>query len=118
MGRSKDAEEPNELDISFIRNQTLSIVECKSGSQEHDKSGDVFHKTEAIKKLFGAIRTDSFLCSTGGNLVDASGEVKSHFQTRAANYRCPVLTAKEIRELSEPSNQIELIKKYMFGAKV
>lgn len=57
--------ESNEFDVSFMAEQSLCIVECKTGAQKQDSKGDaVLYKMEAIKAGLGAIRVKAFLATT------------------------------------------------------
>lgn len=46
---------PNDIDVCFMHNHGLAMVECKSGEQEQDKSGgmNTLYKTEAVARQQG-----------------------------------------------------------------
>lgn len=93
----------NEWDIAFMREQSLNIVECKTGEQAQDPSGsDTLYKIEAIKEQLGAIRVRSYLATTAPNVVDTkTGVLKDHIATRAHLYGCKIVTRDVIRQLAE-----------------
>ena len=43
----------NDFDVAFMHNHGLSMVECKTGPQEHDADGgDTLYKVEAVTRQF------------------------------------------------------------------
>lgn len=104
----------NELDVVFMRNHGLSIIECKSGTQEQDKDGDVLYKLEAIKKDFGALHVRSYLATTARNILE-NNTLKKSVKTRADNYNCRILTHDQIRELAKSADSFDLVNRIIFG---
>jgi hypothetical protein len=94
---------PNDIDVCFMHNHGLAMVECKSGSQEHDDSRgmDTLYKTEAVARQQGALRVRSFFATTAANVLDKSGSVRDGLKKRADMYKCTILTREQIRELAE-----------------
>jgi hypothetical protein len=101
----------NELDVAFMNNYGLQMLECKSGSQSHDPNTDILYKVEAIKRQFGAIRVRSFLATTSANVT------KDGVKNRAALYHCDIITAAEICQLANDCDSPDLIRKLMFQSK-
>jgi len=114
VGRCGD-ESGNELDVAFMHNHGLSMIECKSGSQDHDKKADVLYRVEAIKRQFGAIRVGSCLATTASNVLDKDNKVKKPISTRADIYQCRILICDEIRELAQNADNVETVRKLILG---
>jgi hypothetical protein len=95
--------EDNELDIAFMMNQSLCIVECKTGVQEHDPAAkDVLYKSEAIKSGLRALRVKTYLATTSDNVIDPrKGGIKASLLRRADIYDCKIISGEKLRELSE-----------------
>jgi len=91
----------NEWDVVFMKNQSLYTIECKTGEQKQDPTGnETLYKIEAIKSLFGAIRIPSYLITTAPNVLDEKGDVKEHIANRAQIYDCKVITGDVIQRLA------------------
>jgi len=92
----------NDLDVAFMTDQSLRIVECKSGSQEHDKEGsDTLYKIEAIRKQLGALRVRSYLVTTSDNVTDPNtGKIKEHLANRSNLYQCTIVKPDDVRCLA------------------
>ncbi len=103
----------NELDVAFIRDQSLYIVECKTGEQTHDREVGSLYKLEAIKKQFGALRVSSYFASTSPNILE-NGRIKTHLETRAKLYNCRIITRDKLSKLAKTmmssNNEDELVK--------
>jgi hypothetical protein len=95
--------EDNDLDVSFIMNQSLCTVECKTGGQEHDPAGkDVLYKIEAIKSGLRATRVKTYLATTSDNVIDPQkGGIKEPLLRRADIYECKIIAGGKLRELAE-----------------
>jgi len=98
---------PNELDITFMKDQMLYLVECKTGGQLHDKEVNALYKTEAIKKQFGALKVKSIFATTSDNIIDDKKNIKEHIQNRARIYDCTILTRADIKELAEKLDKVK-----------
>jgi hypothetical protein len=97
--------ENNDLDVSFMRNQSLCIVECKTGGQEHDpEANDVLYKIEAIKSGPKALRVDTYLATTSDNVLDPKkGDIKEKLMRRSKIYGCKIIPGWKIREMADHS---------------
>jgi hypothetical protein len=95
--------EDNDLDVAFMMNQSLCIVECKTGGQEHDPAGkDVLYKIEAIKSGLRALRVKTYLAATSDNVIDPrTGGIKDALLRRADIYECKIIAGEILRELAE-----------------
>jgi hypothetical protein len=60
----EDASAPNELDVVFIRNNSLNAIECKSGDLSISQMTDVFYKVAYLNKTFG-LSARSFIATLG-----------------------------------------------------
>ena len=105
----------NDFDVSFMHDYGLAMIECKSGSQDHDPGTDILYKVEAVTRQFRALRVRSYLATTSGNVLDKDGNVKQSLCTRSEIYNCKILTCKEIASLANDSTTAEQIKSLLFG---
>lgn len=112
---------PNDFDVSFMHNQGMVMVECKSGTQLHAPGSgvDVLYKIAAVTAQLRALRVRSFLVTTGENVLDETGKVRGSIQSRANLYNCRILTRERIAELSgmvltESPNTVNKVKE-LFG---
>jgi len=91
----------NDWDIAFMHGQSLRFVECKTGDQKHDPTGnETLYKVEAIKKQLGALNIKSYLATTAPNILD-SGEIKETIDDRAMLYNCTIIPGKNISKIAE-----------------
>jgi hypothetical protein len=99
----KGAGENNDLDISFMQNQSLCIVECKTGGQEHDPEADgVLYKIEAVKSGPKALRVKTYLATTSDNIKDHSEcVIKEKLLRRSKIYGCNIVPGWRIKEMAE-----------------
>lgn len=107
----------NDFDVSFMHNYSLSMIECKSGSQDHDPSSDILYKVEAVTRQFRALRVRSYLATTSNNVLDKDGNLKSSLRTRSEIYNCRILTANQVVQLAGESTTPDQIKSVLFGNK-
>lgn len=93
---------PNDIDVSFMHNHGMAMVECKSGTQEHDLSRgmDTLYKIEAVARQLRALRVRSVLVTTGRNVIDDQGKTRSALQSRADLYSCRILSRGQIADLA------------------
>ena len=109
VGRCGD-QSGNDFDVAFMHNYGLSMVECKSGSQDHDPGSDILYKVEAVTRQFRALRVRSYLATTGGNVLDASKDLKSAVKNRASIYNCRIITAPQIQRIAAGSDSADEIR--------
>ncbi|HAJ80488.1 MAG TPA: hypothetical protein DCO75_12045, partial [Fibrobacteres bacterium] len=76
----------NDFDVCFMKNNSLSMIECKSGTQGNDKAGDILYKVEALIRQFRALRVNTCIVTTGTNLFDDKGKLKQNIKDRTAIY--------------------------------
>ncbi|MGV8145513.1 MAG: Card1-like endonuclease domain-containing protein [Alkaliphilus sp.] len=94
----------NEIDVMFVYNNRLGIVECKTdlGDEEGTIISDSLYKLQAIKKRFGA-QCRSFLCYTSslrkGN--DASLGIKDRYANRASSMGIELVDRELLRKEEE-----------------
>jgi len=117
VGRREELASPNEFDVSFMREYGLGMIECKSGSQAHDPGSDILYKIEAVTRQFRALRVRSYLATTGSNVLDSSGSLKSSVKNRASIYNCRIVTATEIKQIANADNDTpDAIIRLLFNA--
>jgi hypothetical protein len=116
--------ENNDLDVSFMRNQSLCIVECKTGGQEHDpEANDVLYKIEAIKSGPKALRVDTYLATTSDNVLDPNkGGIREKLMRRSKIYGCKIIPGWKIKGfannyISKDSRLLDEVAKE-FGIKI
>lgn len=103
--RSKYSSEPrpkNEWDVTFMQDQSLCFVECKTGNQKRKKGEDILYKVEAIKKHLVALRVKSFFATTSPIVIDkTTGRIYEHLATRSALYNCKIIVGEELQKIGE-----------------
>lgn len=103
--RSKYSSEPrpkNEWDVTFMQDQSLCFVECKTGNQKRKKGEDILYKVEAIKKHLLALRVKSFFATTSPIVIDkTTGRIYEHLATRSALYNCKIIVGDELQKIGE-----------------
>lgn len=114
VGRCGD-QSGNDFDVSFMHDYGLSMMECKSGSQDHDPGSDILYKVEAVTRQFRALRVRSYLATTSSNVLDKDHKLKSPLRTRSEIYNCKILTANEVVRLADESVTTDQIKIVLFG---
>ena len=102
---SKSSIEPrpkNEWDVTFMQDQSLCFIECKTGNQKKKKGEDILYKVEAIKKHLGALRVKSYLATTSPIVIDKkTGEIYKHLKTRSALYNCKIIEGENLQKIAE-----------------
>lgn len=93
----------NEFDVSFMHDQSLCIVECKTGGQEHDTDANAaLYKIEAVKASLMAIRLNIYLATTSPNVIDPkTGGIKVSIANRCRLYNCRIIHGKPLREMAK-----------------
>jgi hypothetical protein len=93
----------NDIDVSFMHNHGLAMLECKSGSNGYSQSSgmDTLNKIEAVAQQQGALRVRSFFATTWSDVLDKQGNVRDGLKRRADMYKCTLITRDQIRELAE-----------------
>uniref|UniRef100_A0A7C4QLT8 DUF1887 family protein n=1 Tax=Schlesneria paludicola TaxID=360056 RepID=A0A7C4QLT8_9PLAN len=114
VGRCGD-QSGNDFDVSFMHDHGLVMMECKSGSQDHDPGTDILYKVEAVTRQFRALRVRSYLATTSSNVLDNDKHVKPVLRTRSAIYNCKILTANEIVRLADKDVTPEQVKSTLFS---
>lgn len=105
----------SEFDVAFMHDYRLSMVECKSGSQEHDPGAEVLHKVEAVVRQFRALGIRSYLATTSANVLGKDGKLKPSIRDRSGIYQCRILVGDEIRELAQKADDAETVRKLILG---
>lgn len=106
-----------DFDVAFIRRHALSAVECKSGTQEHgDDPTAPLDKLEARMQQFRALRVNPILVTTSKQILDANGNLKPTFATRASIYGCRIVTVQELQALASRPEDGEFLRTTLFPA--
>jgi hypothetical protein len=99
--KTLENEVKNDWDVAFMYDQSLRFVECKTGDQKHDPTGnETLYKIEAIKKQLGALNIKSYLATTAPNVLDGN-KIREPIKNRAKLYNCTVIPSVKIREIAE-----------------
>jgi len=111
----------NDLDVAFMHNHRLAVMECKSGSQRHDPNADALYKLETVVRQVRALHVRSYLASTSNNLFNKRKlergirEVKESLRARAEFYNCRILARDQIRELAAHADDAEKVREILFN---
>ncbi|MCX7806130.1 MAG: DUF1887 family protein [Planctomycetota bacterium] len=105
----------NDLDVAFIHNYGLHVVECKSGAQSHDPKADALYKIEAVLRQYRALRVRSYLVTTSSNVLDRTGQIEDSIRNRAEIYGCRVITRGELKRLADRADDAGTVKEIFFG---
>jgi hypothetical protein len=90
----------NDWDIAFMYDQSLRFVECKTGDQEHDPTGnETLYKVEAVKKQLGALNIKSYLATTSPNVFKGCN-IRDAIADRASLYNCIIIPSLKIQSLA------------------
>ena len=85
----KEPGESNEFDVSFMQDQSLCIVECKTGGQ-------------AVKAGLMAIRMKTYLATTSPNVVEQeTGRIKPSVANRCKLYNCTIIHGEPLKEMAK-----------------
>lgn len=106
----------SDFDVAFMHQYRLAIVECKSGTQEHDPGADVLHKLEAVVRQFRALRVNSYLATTSPNILDKDGMLRPGVRNRAAVYGSRIIDQSNIKQLAADPDSVETVRNMLFGA--
>ncbi len=122
--KASKKEVKNDWDIAFMHNQSLRFIECKTGDQKHDPSGnETLYKVEAVKRQLGALNIKSYLATTSPNVLKGN-DIKDSISDRAELYNCTIIPSMHIKELAEMklNNDQKIVKKlseiFMLGGRV
>lgn len=119
--KRKDEIQPgHDLDVCFINNLTLHIIECKSGSQTSDEKADIVYKLEAIRSQLGALNSKNILLTTGTNIYKrGTTEIKESLKVKLKNFNAGVIDCAKIKILAiaYENNDSETIKNIFFNIK-
>ena len=81
----------NELDVSFMRNNMLYVMECKTGFQE--KMQENAYKIFAVTQQLKALRTKAYLIANSANLEKV--------RERAALHQTTLIDADQIAQMAK-----------------
>lgn len=92
----------NEWDVIFMRDQSLCIIECKTGdlSQYSSSGSDLIYEIAGIKSQLQALRVKTYLVTTSEKVKCEEGMIKKDLLLRSKVYDCDVIPAWEIRDLA------------------
>ncbi|WJW76673.1 DUF1887 family CARF protein [Thiohalobacter sp. IOR34] len=86
---------PNELDVAFLCNNRLHIIECKTrqfkGEGEDNDSAQALYKLDTLRDLMGGLQARAMLVSYQ--------DLEPHDRTRAADLNIAVCAGAQLRNL-------------------
>jgi hypothetical protein len=92
----------NEWDVIFMRDQSLCIIECKTGnlSQYSSSGSDLIYEIAGIKSQLQALRVKTYLVTTSEKVKGKEEIIKKDLLLRSTAYDCDIIPAWEIRNLA------------------
>ena len=95
--KQNDRAIPNELDVAFLRDNRLHIIECKTANlsrgQEDGIGAETLYKLDALGDLFGGLQARGMLVSFL--------PLPSHVTTRARDLNITICAGDQIKTLGE-----------------
>ena len=95
--KSEDARMPNEFDVMFTKDNTLNIIECKSGDLTGPQLTSTFYKVAYLNSGFG-LSANSYLAILGKSIYDKNGKIKSDIAAKSKVFRVKVIDRKTLKE--------------------
>lgn len=103
----------NEIDVSFMKNYHLNIIECKSGNP---MSNEALYKLEAVIGQIRALHVRSWLATTSNEIFNKDGKtINENLLNRASLYRCSFINKFQIQQLAVNIDSPHKIKEIIFG---
>ncbi len=102
----------NELDIVFVKNNKLFVVECKTGFEKFrftDAFNEAVYKLAALRKDFG-LRIPGYVFILDRNLRENTGNIKSLHAERAKVFETTLIDRIILDDTSSWQNITEKIK--------
>jgi len=92
----------NEWDVIFMRDQSLCIIECKTGnlSQYSSSGSDLIYEIAGIKSQLKALRVRTYLVTTSDKVKGDEETIKKDLLLRSKAYDCDIIPGWEIRNLA------------------
>jgi len=92
----------NEWDVIFMKDQSLCIIECKTGDlwQYSSSGSDLIYEIAGIKSQLQALRVKTYLATTSDKVKDEKGTIKEDLLIRSKVYDCDIIPAWEIQNLA------------------
>lgn len=109
IGMRLDTSKGNELDVMFMQNLALCVVECKSG-MEHDKGFDALYKLETVVNQFKALRRKTWFATTGREIYEKDSKppkIREHIESRCRELGCTIISPEAVVALANASPEEE-----------
>jgi hypothetical protein len=122
MVKGQDRTFENELDVVFMHNQQLHVIECKTGKQEHDPGTNALYKIEAVLSQLHALKRSVILATTAENIYQKAagqvleGEIKGSLIGRATHNEWKILDRPCIQKLAAATSaeeEVRLLREYL-----
>ena len=95
--RSRGKAVPNELDVAFLRNNRLHLIECKTRKFAHDDEDapgpEALYKLETLTDLTGGLQARAMLISYR--------ELRGTLHARAADLGVSICAGEDLQRLRE-----------------
>ena len=92
----KDEDVPNEFDVIFIKNNSLYIIECKSGDLQNSEMMGAIYKLARLNQEFGLSAT-SYFVTMDRNIFDKNDSIKAGIKNRSKLYRIIIAARDDIK---------------------
>jgi len=93
----EDEKVGNELDVLFTKNNSLSIIECKSGDLENSDLTNTFYKVAYLNKECG-LSAASYLASLDKTVFDEKEELKKDIKAKSKVFQVAYVSLNDIKE--------------------
>lgn len=96
-----DIKHNNELDVSFVKNNQLFVIECKSGINSESMFNEIVYKVCALKEVLLGLSCNSYIFSLK---KDESGELKKiarYMDITFCDYDCMTQADKMAKVMKE-----------------
>lgn len=109
-----DSETVNDFDVSFIRDYTLWVAECKTGPQKGQSPDKDLYKLQALTRQFQALRVRSMYVTTSSNVLDKQASIRPAISSRAKLFNCRIIDRKTIHHLAAPNTDADRVSQLLF----
>lgn len=107
---SVDLDINNEIDVMFIKNNSIYLIECKTGFRDGKRNlfNDTLYKSNAIKRNFG-LRVRQIICTIDPSIWNKHGQIKTTYQEKLELYETELFDQKDLLDKSSFRNRIKQI---------
>jgi len=89
---------PNEIDVAFLHNNRLYIIECKTkaysgNNPKHDEGAEILYKLDSLRDLLGGLQARAML--------NSAKKIAPHNQNRANNLKLAYCVHNDLKNLEQ-----------------